>query len=84
MQIQQWGVKKKGLHISVCIVCISKFAFQCPYIYVCFGEGCISVCVFAFDVETIVQTVQIYLYANWILVKRFEVSPGLSPLAKGG
>lgn len=47
---------------------------------------CVFVCVhvFVFEEETLLQTVQIYLYANWILVKRFGVPHGLSPLVKWG
>lgn len=39
----------------------------CTYQCVC---PIVSVCVSVWQVVTLLQTVQIYLYANWILVKR--------------
>lgn len=50
---------------------------------VCGGVGN-NVCVCVYKEETLLQRVQIYLYANWILVKRFGVPHGLSPLVKWG
>lgn len=42
--------------------------------------ACVHVC--EWEVVTLLQTVQIYLYANWTLVKRAGAPHGLSLLVK--
>lgn len=44
--------------------------------------GCVCVCLN--EEETLLHRVQIYLYANWILVKRLGMPHGLSPLDEMG
>ena len=62
-------------HMSVHML-VSARLLLCVSVYVCVRMPVYE--------ETLLQTVQIYLYANWILVKRFGVPHGLSPLVKWG
>lgn len=56
---------------------VSAYLPQCVWVFQC-------ACDCAYKEETLLQTVQIYLYANWISVKRFGMPHGLSSLVKWG